>query len=119
VVSRQNGKSFELEAEPHLSPDGKRFVVVAVDEQNGWERDVAIYSTASFPPLLEWSYRTQKPDEYVTYSFVSWDGEGRIKLRASGVQDKESETDVRRSSGVWKLRLSNGEFRTGVSSARQ
>jgi hypothetical protein len=119
VVSGQNGKSFELEAEPHLAPDGKRFVVVAVDEMNGWERDVAIFSTSSFPPRLEWSYRTQKPDEFAIYSFAGWDGNGRIKLRVSGAQDKETETDVTRAAEGWKLKLANGEFRVGISAARQ
>jgi hypothetical protein len=87
VISGQNGRSFELEAEPHLAPDGKRFLVVAVDEMNGWERDVAIFSTSSFPPRLEWSYKTQAPDGYAIYSFAGWDGNGRIKLRVTGAQN--------------------------------
>ena len=119
VVSGQNGKSFELEADPHLAPDGKQFVVVAADEMNGWERDVAIYSTSSFPPRLEWSYRTQKADEYAIYSFAGWDGNGRIKLRSNGPQNMETETGVTRTAEGWKLKLANGEFRMGTAAARQ
>jgi hypothetical protein len=119
VVSGQNGKSFELEAEPHLAPDGKQFVVVGADEMNGWERDVAIFSASSFPPKLEWGYRTQPPDEYATYAFAGWDGNGRIKLRATGAQNAQTETDVRHTAEGWKLRLTNGEFRTGIPAARQ
>jgi hypothetical protein len=118
VVSGRDGKSFDLEAEPRLAPDGRHFVVVAADEMNGWERDVAIYSTASFPPRLEWSYRTEKTDPYSIYSFAGWDGNGRIKLRVSGA-DKETETEVTRTAEGWTLKLTNGELRTGVSAVQQ
>jgi hypothetical protein len=118
VVSGQNGKSFELEDEPHLAPDGKRFVVVAADEMNGWDKDVAIFSTSSFPPRLEWSYKTQNPDEYAIYSFVAWDGNGRIKLRVNAAQAKDVDSEVTRTSDGWKVRLRTGEFRTGSSAVR-
>lgn len=117
AVSGQNGKSFQLEAEPHLSPDGKRFVVVAADEMNGWQRDVAIFSTLSFPPKLQWGYKTRKPDEYALYSFLGWDGNGRIRLSVS-IDGKEAETDATRTPEGWKLRLANGEYRMGNAAAQ-
>jgi hypothetical protein len=118
VVSGQNGKSFELEDQPHLAPDGKRFVVVAVDEMNGWDKDVAIFSTSSFPPRLEWSYKTQKPDEFALYSFVGWDGNGRIKLRVNAAQVEGADAEVTRTAEGWKIRLRTGELRTGTSAVR-
>jgi hypothetical protein len=101
VVSRRTGEFFGLEAEPHLSPDGKRFVVVAVDEMNGVNHDIAIFSTSTFPPRLEWSH-TPGSDGF--FSFLGWDGNERIRLavRTSG---ENAEADVvRAASGGWILR---------------
>ena len=51
VVSRRTGDVFRIaDGVPHFSPDGKRFVVVAFDEQDGINL-VAIYGTNVFPPI--------------------------------------------------------------------
>jgi hypothetical protein len=119
LVGGRNGQVVGLEGEPHLSPDGKRFVVVAVaDEMNGWERDVAIFSESSFPPRLEWSYKTEAPpDVYAIYSFVGWDGNDRISLRVTS-GGREVETDVTLTAEGWKIRLPTGEYRAGTSPVR-
>jgi hypothetical protein len=103
VVSRRTGEVFRIEdAAPHFSPDGKRFVVVAVSEQDGINQ-VAIYSTSAFPPVLEWSHIPKSIS--TIYDFIGWNGNDQIKLRTS---NKSSEANISRTSSGWKLAPSDG-----------
>jgi hypothetical protein len=98
MVSRRTGEVFRIEdAEPHFSPDGKRFVVVAVNEQDAINQ-VAVYSTRAFPPALEWSYTPKSWS--TTFGFVGWNGNDRVKLR---ILDQNSEAEISRTPMGWKL----------------
>ncbi len=100
IVSRRTGEIFRIEAAaPHFSPDGKRFAVVAVSEQDGINQ-LAIYNTSAFPPVLEWS---QRPKSW--YGFVGWTGNDQVKLRAL---DQNSEASVSHTSSGWKLAPPDG-----------
>jgi hypothetical protein len=103
MVSQRTGEVFRIEdAAPHFSPDGKRFVVVAVNEQDGINQ-VAIYSTSAFPPAPEWSYT---PKSFATtFGFVGWNGNDQIKLRTL---DQNSEASMSRISSGWKLAPPDG-----------
>lgn len=98
MVSRRTGEVFRIEdAAPHFSPDAKRFLVVAVSEQDGVNQ-IAIYSTSAFPPLLEWSHMPKSLS--TMYGFVGWNGNDQIKLRTL---NQNSEVDLGHTSSGWKL----------------
>jgi hypothetical protein len=103
MVSRRTGEVFRIEdAAPHFSPDGKRFVVVAVSEQDGINQ-VAIYSTSTFPPALEWSHT---PKSWSTmFGFVSWNGNDQVKLRTL---NQNSGANISRTSIGWRLAPADG-----------
>jgi hypothetical protein len=103
IVSQHNGEVFRIaDATPHFSPDGKRFVVTAADEQDGINQ-VAIYSTSAFPPVLEWSHI---PKSFSTmFGFVGWNGNDQIKLRTV---NQNSEANISRTSSGWKLAPPDG-----------
>jgi hypothetical protein len=103
IVNRRTGEVFRIEdAAPHFSPDGKRFVVVAVSEQDGINQ-VAIYGTSAFPPVLEWSH---KPKSFATtFEFVGWNGNDRVKLRTF---DQKSDADISYTSTGWRLSPADG-----------
>jgi hypothetical protein len=103
LVSRRTGAAFRIEdAVPHFSPDGKRFVVVAVSEQDGINQ-VAIYSTSAFPPVQEWSHIPKSWS--TTYEFVGWSGNDRVKLRTF---EQKTDADISRTSTSWKLTPADG-----------
>ena len=103
MVSRRTGEAFRIEdAEPHFSPDGKRFVVVAVSEQDGINQ-VAIYSTSAFPPVLEWSHTPQSIS--TMFGFVGWDGNDHVKLRTL---NQNSEAGISHTSTGWRLAPADG-----------
>jgi hypothetical protein len=99
LVSRHTGEVFRIEdSVPHFSPDGKRFVVAAFDEQDGINQ-VAIYGTNAFPPVREWSY---KPKSFFPgFEFVAWNGDNQIRLRE--VVTRKSEATISHTSDGWKL----------------
>lgn len=98
IVSGRTGQVFRVDdAEPHFSPDGKRFVVVAADEQDG-EDLVAIFSTSAFPPVQEWSHRPKSLS--TMYKFIGWSGNDRVKLRT---YERNSDADVSLTSTGWRL----------------
>lgn len=97
IVSRRTGEAFRIEsAEPHFSPDGQRFVVVAVSEQDGINQ-LAIYSTRAFPPVLEWRHTPKYP---TMFGFVGWSGNEHVKLRTL---NQNSEADISHTSTGWRL----------------
>jgi hypothetical protein len=97
IVSRRNGEIFRIEAAPHFSPDGKRFVAAIFDGLDGINQ-VAIYRTSSFPPALEWSHT---PKSFATgYEFVGWNGNDQIKLQTV---EKKTEAGISRTSTGWQL----------------
>lgn len=107
LVSVATGNVTLLEGEPHFSPSGLRFVVVKASESEDFENHIAIYSTASEPPVLEFAYPNQK-GTYALYSFVRWEGETRIKLkvdtRRNGKRDVENfNTEAVRTKTGWQV----------------
>jgi hypothetical protein len=77
-VSRRSGAVTMLEEQPQFSPSAQRFAVVKASESEPIDNAIVIYSTATDPPTLEWSY--PQPQDYALYKFVGWDGENRIRL---------------------------------------
>jgi hypothetical protein len=102
IVSRRSGQVFRIvDAKPHFSPDGKRFAVVAFDNQDGIN-EVSIFSTRAFPPLLEWRYTPKSFS--IGFDFVGWDGNDRVKLSTLD----HSEAEVSRTSTGWRLTPADG-----------
>jgi hypothetical protein len=114
LVSRRNGDVTKLEDWPHLSPNMRRFVVVAASD--AWEIDntIAIFSAVTDPPRLLWKFPT--PHEYEQYAFDEWDGEGRVLLRV--ISKENMATDLKLTAQGWQLRRPNGEYDPGVSAAQ-
>jgi hypothetical protein len=113
LISRRDGDAATLEAQPHFSPDGNRFLVIAADDSNG-RNDVIVFNSGSFPPLREWIYVPKQPR--TTYAFLRWEGNNQVKLRES--VDKVDHTDiaVSHTADGWKLTGPNGEPRLGDAS---
>lgn len=103
IVNRHNGELFRItDGVPHFSPNGKRFVVAVLNEQDGLNQ-VAIYSTNAFPPVREWSHT---PNSFAAgFEFVAWNGNDKIELR---MVDQKSATTIDHTSGAWKLRPAGG-----------
>ena len=98
IVSRRTGETFRIEdASPRFSPDGKRFVVVAVSEQDGIN-ELAIYNARAFPPALEWRHTPKSIS--TMYDFVGWEGNDHIKLRKT---NQNSKAKISWTSTGWKL----------------
>jgi hypothetical protein len=113
LISRRDGDAATLEAQPHFSPDGNRFLVIAADDSNG-RNDVIVFNSGSFPPLREWIYVPKQPR--TTYAFLRWEGNNQVRLRES--IDKVDHTDIALSHTAdgWKLTGPNGEPRLGDAS---
>ncbi|HKD24887.1 MAG TPA: hypothetical protein VKC66_03070 [Xanthobacteraceae bacterium] len=118
LVNRRTGEEMTLEDWPNLSPNKKRFVVVAstADGECSPKYAVAIFSLASDPPRLEWQFTPDNANE--DYRFDGWDGDNRVRLRASvgsvvGKQ-KQMATDLKLTAQGWQIKRPNGEYSLGV-----
>jgi hypothetical protein len=105
LVSLRSGNVTTLDGEPNFSPGGQRFAVVSSSE--AVDNDIAIYTTASDPPALEFAY-TRPEGTYAVYSFVAWDGEARIRLKVytrekAGTDPKDFDTQAIRDEAGWRL----------------
>lgn len=108
LVNIDSGNVTKLEHQPHPSPSGGRFAVVKASESETVEKDIAIYTAQSDPPVLKFTYRIPE-QTYALYSFVGWDGETRLKLkiytRVNGNRDPEHfDTEVVRTKTGWQMR---------------
>jgi hypothetical protein len=115
LVSRRTGAETELEDWPRLSPGKRRFVVVHSSEAETVKNAVAIYSLASDPPKLEWSFPS--PEEYELYLFDGWDGDNRVRLHVLTSGLKETDTEVKLTAKGWQLKRPNGELILGAPAA--
>jgi hypothetical protein len=106
LVNIDSGNVTELEEEPHPSPSGDRFAVIKASEHEKVEKDIAIYTATSDPPVLEFAYSIPE-GTYALYSFVRWEGDTRIKLKVeTRVNGKleEFNTEAIRTKAGWQLR---------------
>ena len=115
LVSRRNGNATKLEDWPHLSPNNKRFVVVAASD--AWDIDdaIAVFSAATDPPQLLWKF--PRPHEYEQYSFDGWDGEGRVLLLVTSNGDTATtdlKTDLKLTAQGWQVKRPNGQYSLGI-----
>jgi hypothetical protein len=78
VVNGRSGSIARMDVLPHLAPSGKRLVTAAAVEAWEVEKEIAIYSVRKDKIDLEWSY---KAPDYEMWSFVSWNGDDRVKLK--------------------------------------
>jgi hypothetical protein len=103
IVSGRTGEVFRIaDGVPNFSPDGKRFVVAAFDEQDGINQ-VAVYGTNVFPPVPEWTYL---PKSFMDgFEFVAWRGNNKVELRSV---DQKSAATISQTSGGWKLVAAGG-----------
>jgi hypothetical protein len=112
LVSQATGAETRLENWPHLSPGKKRFVAVTASDAGDIKTAIAVFSIASDPPRLEWSY--PNPKEYESYDFDGWDGDNRVRLRVLTTGGTATDTDVKRTAQGWQLKRPNGELSLGV-----
>jgi hypothetical protein len=116
LVSRRSGEEMELENWPNLSPSKKRFAVVTPFEECVVHNTIAIFSLDSGPPRLEWRFTPDDPHE--DYHFDTWDGDNRVRLRATvtSVEGKlkEMATDLKLTAQGWQIKRPNGEYSLGV-----
>jgi hypothetical protein len=106
LIDRQTGEELNLDTMPIYSPGGLWFVSVNANELCGRPYDVAIWSAAS-PPQPEFQYAQAKDGPYENREFVAWDGEDRIKLRASLWDGKDAQTydtDAVRTMQGWQVK---------------
>jgi hypothetical protein len=106
LVDRRSGEEIKLDAMPIYSPNGTWFVSVNDSELCDRPYDVAIWSAAS-PPQPEFRYAQAKGGPSETWEFVAWDGEDRIKLRASlwdGKDWQTHDTEAVRTMRGWQLK---------------
>jgi hypothetical protein len=107
VVNGRSGSAARMDVHPHLAPSGKRLVTAAAIEAWDVEKEIAIYSVRKDKIELEWSYKAQ---DYEMWNFVSWDGDGRIKLQVHLWVDRNGERvlatqprELRRTNAGWVL----------------
>ena len=108
IVSGRTGQEFELSARPHYSPSGKWLVSVDGSEISDHTYDIAVLSSKADPARIEWKYTGPGGDTYELWSFVGWDGDDRIRLRAEvrvgNGEIKEYATTATSTSKGWVLR---------------
>jgi len=118
LVNRRTGEEMTLRHWPNLSPNKKRFVVVAPNADGECSPDpvVAIFSLARDPPRLEWRFTPDNVNE--DYEFDGWDGDNRVRLRAWVGSDvgkqKPMATDLKLTAQGWQIKRPNGEYSLGV-----
>ncbi|HEY1545172.1 MAG TPA: hypothetical protein VGG01_22465 [Xanthobacteraceae bacterium] len=105
LVSRRGGSVVEMATVPELSPGGKYWVSVDQDDECDRKYDVAIWSTESDPPALEFKYTAT---QYENWTVAGWDGDDRIKFKvfvnaSQGAYDQDAE--VVRSATGWRIVL--------------
>lgn len=103
IVNGLTGEVFRIaDGVPNFSPDRKRFVVAAFNEQDGINQ-VAVYGTNVFPPVPEWTY---VPKSFMDgFEFVAWRGNNKIELRSA---DQKSTATISQTSDGWKLVAGGG-----------
>jgi hypothetical protein len=108
VFARADGRSVSVNnTAPEFSLSGRLFVAVESSEAYDMQdRDLSIWSTGKGVPALVWSHKPG--DGYEIFEFVAWEGEDRVKLRATFGTDekgtlKEGTAAVVRGPGGWKL----------------
>jgi hypothetical protein len=99
IVSGRTGQELELSSRPHYSPSGKWLVSVNSSEVGDHAYDIAVLSSKTDPAKIEWKYSSPEGD-YELWSFVGWDGDDRIKLRA----------EVRKGSGPVTEHMTTATF---------
>jgi hypothetical protein len=107
MISRRTGEELRLPVMPTYSPNTKRLVAVDPDELCGRQYDIAIWSTVTALPTLEWQYNHSQDGPYEVWDFVRWDGDDRIELRAQMFDGKGGavtyDTEAIRTAQGWQL----------------
>jgi len=102
AVSRRTGATITMEDRPHLSPNGKHFVVAAAgapDRRPG-QYTAGIYGVDRGTLKLAWVYR---PTRYEEWDFVSWEGDDRIRLQVGYEKPATQFAEIRRTVLGWQL----------------
>jgi len=105
LVSRRAGQITMMDAEPHFSPSGKRFVSVAPNDAYVQDiKDLEVFAFNAGESRLEWTYQNKERSEVLR--FAGWDGDDTIKLRLtrSGFAAKEFDALAVRSRYGWELK---------------
>jgi hypothetical protein len=104
-ISQRTGSTVVLSAIPELSPNAKYLISIDTSDACDRKYDIAIWSTQTDPPTLEFRYQAK---QYENWEIKGWDSDSRIKLQAfvngrQGPYDQYAEA-VRQESG-WRLVL--------------
>ncbi len=96
LVNRRTGAETKIGGGPFLSPNGKRFITIDPrDDGNcGIDYRIGLYAYGD-SPKLEWSY---KPEGLEQYEFDTWIGDTRVRLEASGENNKQVPSDLSRTA---------------------
>lgn len=103
LVRRSDGSQTLLDAEPHFSPDGNIFAVIAANEAYGNNLVDIWRMPTDGPPVLEFRY---EPSEYALYKFKAWDGNDRLFMEVTLWHNKDLVTvpvEAVQVQGSWKL----------------
>ncbi len=76
LVDRVTGLSTKLIAEPHFSPDSRRFITVSAAEIYD-PVGIEMWSIGEGEPSLDWQHR---PTAYALYDFIRWEGNASVML---------------------------------------
>lgn len=106
LVRADTGRSMEIAAPPHYSPDRRWLASVASSEgPSGPPNGMDLIPTSSDRSSKEWHYRTPADGQWL-YSFARWEGNARVKLLASSLRAPHRivPTTIEHSKSGWQLR---------------
>ena len=104
LVSRRTGSETAMSEIPVLSPNAQ--YLLSIDQSDACDRnyDIAVWSTQSDPPKLEFKYKAKR---YENWEVKVWESDTQIRMKA-WINDKASYDQeallVRNDSG-WTLKL--------------
>lgn len=113
LVRADNGEKLDLDDIPDFSPSGERFVCVT-KSGGGWDRtrdhDFIIWSIDKDTFRQEFLYKNPPEEHDFEWAFVAWDGENRIKLKAtyydkSAGIDRDNEAEAILTPEGWKVNV--------------
>jgi hypothetical protein len=75
-IDERNGQSVRIEGEPHLSPDGRRFLSLDASQDHPYV--IQIWRLTDAMPILEWE---NQPIDAVGYEFTGWNSDTEVELK--------------------------------------
>lgn len=88
-IDERTGQSVGVEGEPHLSPDGGRFLSLDASQEHPYV--IQIWRLTDAMPVLEWE---SPPIDAVGYEFAGWNSDTEIELKYTTWNDAKPQWDL-------------------------